>query len=713
MQKQEAKQRIGKLKTWLKKWNYDYFVLDKNEVSEAARDKIKRELEELEREFPEFVTPDSPTQRVGSALSGKFAKIKHLTAKQSLSDCFSGEELLEWEERIKRMVPGEKPDYITELKIDGLNLSLIYQHGKYFRAITRGDGVYGEDVTHAVRTIEAVPLELNEIVGMSLADYPVIEVTGEVFMSKQALKKLNEQGDQQFANPRNAAAGTVRQLDPAVAASRKLEMFFYGISFPESTLPAGRQEVVEQPKSQKELLELLRKLGFRVNKFFVQHSSTDSVLKEYQHWGKKHSSLPYQIDGLVVKVNSFRHQKLLGSTAKSPRWAIAFKFPAEQSTSKVLNIQVQVGRTGVLTPVAFLEPTQVAGSTVSRATLHNADEIERKDVRIGDTVIIQKAGDIIPEVVQVLTDLRTGKEKKFHMPATCPVCGGAVTRVEGEAAHRCVNPKCFAVHQQQLEHFVSRHAFDIDGLGEKVIEGLLDQQLIEDPADFFTLTDEALLQLPFFKDKKTKNLLNSIEKAKLVSLPRFLFAMGIRHVGEETADVLAQTLPLPSHTIQLKGEVKRNQLTLFAKATEGNTAEVSEIGDLVKALKALKLEDLQQIEGIGDIVGASLYEWIHDPHTEILLKKLEKAGVKLTGISAQKKGNQLADLTFVITGTLPTLSRDAAKAMIKQHGGHVSSSVSKNTNYLLAGSEPGSKYDTAEKLGVKVIDEAMFLKMVQ
>lgn len=707
MDKKAAHQRILKLKTWLKQWNYDYFVMNKSEVSEAARDKIKRELETLERDFPEFITPDSPTQRVGSALSSKFGKIKHLNPKQSLSDCFSEEELREWEERITKLVPGETLDFVSELKIDGLNLSLIYKEGRYFRAITRGDGVYGEDVTHSVRTIESVPLELNEIGGVSLADYPLMEITGEVFMSKDALKELNAQGGQGFANPRNAAAGTVRQLDPHVAAERKLEMFFYGISFPEN-------KAIGQPKSQSEALELLQALGFRVNKNFVHHTRLESVSKQYRHWKSKHASLPYQIDGLVVKVNSFRHQKLLDSTAKSPRWAIALKFPAEQSTSRILAIEVQVGRTGALTPVAMLEPTQVAGTTVSRATLHNADEIERKDVRIGDTAVIQKAGDIIPEVVQVLKDLRTGKEKKFHMPELCPVCGGKVSRPEGEAIHRCQNPRCFAAHRQKLEHFVSRHAFDIEGLGEKVIEGLLDHQLIEDPADFFTLTEADLLELPLFKDKKAGNLLAALEKSKIVSLPRFLFALGIRHVGEETAEVLANQLELPTHKIKVKAEAKRDQMALFAEsAAAEESVAVSEISDLLKTLRAFRLEDFQRIEGIGEIVGASIYEWMHERATEQLLHKLENAGIKLTGNGGTKKSNKLAGLTFVITGTLPTLSRDAAKALIKQHGGHPSSAVSKKTDYLLAGSEPGSKYDTALKLGIKIMDENEFLKRIQ
>ncbi|MBI5421880.1 NAD-dependent DNA ligase LigA, partial [Candidatus Peregrinibacteria bacterium] len=443
MDKRQAHERIAKLREWLKQWNYDYFVMNKNDVSEAARDKIKKELIELETLHPEFITPDSPTQRVGSVLSGKFAKIQHITPKQSLMDVFSESELRDWEERNQKLVPGEKLDYVSELKIDGLNISIIYEKGKYSKALTRGDGVHGENVTHTVRTIESVPMELFEVDGLRLEQYPTIEVGGEVFMSKKALAEINKHEAEPFANPRNAAAGTVRQLDPAVAASRHLEMFFYALNFVgHSQLPT--------PSSQLDLLKTLQKLGFPVNKNFIHHASLDSVQKEMAKVGKKRDSLPYDIDGIVVKVNDFRHQKLLGSTAKCPRWAVAYKFPAEQSTSQILDIKIQVGRTGALTPVAILKPTEVSGSTVSRATLHNEDEINRKDVRIGDTVVIQKAGDVIPEVVQPIKELRTGKEKKFHMPSKCPVCDGKIERAEGEVASRCVNPECPARHELQL-----------------------------------------------------------------------------------------------------------------------------------------------------------------------------------------------------------------------------------------------------------------------
>jgi len=705
MDKKDAQQRIEKLKDWLKKWNYDYFVLNKSDVSEAARDKIKKELTELEEEFPEFVTPDSPTQRVGSALSGKFAKIKHITPKQSLSDCFSEQELMDWEERIMKLVPGEKLDYITELKIDGLNLSLVYEKGKLLKAITRGDGVYGEDVTHAVRTIESVPLELNEIRNYRLEDYPVLEVGGEVFMSKKSFEKMNEAEGGIFANPRNAAAGTVRQLDPKVSANRKLEMFFYSLTLPEKS-------IIPRPTTQKELLELLQKLGLRVNKNFVHHTSPDSVIKETEKWENKKDSLPYIIDGLVVKVNQMRHQNLMGSTAKSPRYAIAYKFPAEQSTSQILDIEVQVGRTGALTPVAILKPTEVAGSTVSRATLHNEDEIERKDVRIGDTVIIQKAGDVIPEVVEVIKDLRTGNEKRFKMPLRCPVCNGAIIRPKGEVVRRCINKKCYAIHQHQLEHFVSRAAFDIDGLGEKVIEQLIKSKLIEDPADIFTLQHRDLMHLELFKDKKTQNLLDSIEKAKIIPLSRFLFAIGMRFVGAETADLLANHLILTTHLITLKKGQKKEQLTLFQEDSKGKTIEVAEIKELIKELKSMSLDELKDIEGVGDKVAESIHEWINDEKNQKYLDKLQRNGVKLR-VGAAKRTEKLKNKTFVITGTLPTLSRDEAKDLIKQNGGKASSSVSKNTDYVLAGTSPGSKYDVAKKLGIKIIDESGLLKMVK
>lgn len=705
MDKKEAQQRIEALREWLKKWNYDYFVLDKNEVSEAARDKIKKELTELESHFPEYITPDSPTQRVGSALSGRFAKIKHLTAKQSLMDCFDNQELEDWEERNQKLVPGERLDYVSEYKIDGLNLSLIYEKGKLHKAITRGDGIYGEDVTHSVKTIQSVPLELQAIQGVSLENYPVIEAGGEVFMSKESFEELNRKESQAFANPRNAAAGTVRQLDPSITASRNLEMFFYSLSFP-------KDGSLKAPESQMETLEMLQSLGLRVNTKFVHHSSIASIQKAMKESGKGRDKLPYLIDGLVIKVNNARHQNLLGSTAKAPRWAIAYKFPAEQSTSKILNIEIQVGRTGALTPVAILEPTSVAGSTVSRATLHNEDEIDRKDVRIGDTVIIQKAGDIIPEVVQVLKELRSGKERKFHMPSVCPVCGGVIERPEGEVVSRCTNDGCFAVHQQQLEHFVSRKAFDIEGLGEKVVEQLIENKLIEDAADLFDLRYEDLVQLELFKDKRTENLLDAIDKSRILALHRFIYALGIRHVGEETAEILSNHLRLEGKRVELKREDRKNQLSLFQDAAADEAVELATVSDLAESMKTMSAQTLDQVEGFGDKVARSIFDWFQSPANQSLLKKFDRAGVRLM-VSNKKHSDKLDGLTFVITGTLPSLSRDQAKDMIKLNGGKCSSSVSRKTDYVLAGSEPGSKYESAEKLGIKIIDEEAFLKLLR
>lgn len=705
MTKSEAKERIKKLKAWLKKWNYDYFVLDKNEVSEAARDQIKKELTELENEFPEFITPDSPTQRVGSALSEKLGKIKHITPKQSLSDVFSDEELYDWGERIQKLVPGETLDYLSELKIDGLNVSLVYKMGKLHKAITRGNGIFGEDVTHTIRTISTVPLELNSIKNIEIKNYPVFEVTGEVFMSKKTLEKINAEGGQQFANPRNAAAGSIRQLNPAIAARRNLEMFFYDIRF-------KGNEYLKECETQLEKLHLLMDLGLRVNKNFIHHKSLNTVQEKMKKWEKKKDELNYEIDGMVIKVNSIRHQNLMGSTAKSPRWAVAYKFPAQQSTSQILDIEIQVGRTGALTPVAHLKPTLIAGSTVSRATLHNEDEIERKDVRIGDTVIIQKAGDIIPEVVEVLKDLRTGKEKKFEMPKKCPVCEGEIIRPEGEVVSRCANPNCYAIHQQQLEHFASRKAFDIEGLGEKVIEQLIQHHLIEDAADVFELQHEQLMQLELFKDKKSQNLLEAIEKAKLISPQRFIYALGIRYVGEETADILANHIKLNSKVVEVKKESQRDQLHLFEENSEVSEIKIAEISDLMKAITDLKLEDLKEIEGIGDKVAESIYDWFNEENHLHLLQKFENVGVKLNAQNQIHRSNKLEGMTFVITGTLPTMSRDKAKDLIKQHGGKNTSSVSKKTDYVLAGSEPGSKVEKAEKCGVKIINEKQFLEMI-
>lgn len=671
MDKKEAQQRIEKLREKIKDLNYQYFVLDKSEVSESVRDSLKQELRRLEAEFPEFITPDSPTQRVGSVLSGRFEKVKHLTPKKSLADAFSEDDLMDWHNRISKYVHGDPIQYVCELKIDGLNITVHYKDGKYVRALTRGDGVQGEDVTHTVKTIEHIPLSLREPVD--------IEVAGEVYISKADFQKINEdqkrEGIEPFANPRNAAAGTVRQLDPAVADSRNLSAFFYEL---------GKNNLKPAPDNQLDTLEKFKDLGLPVNREYHFFGTIEDVINFCKSWHDKRDDLPYEVDGIVIKVNKKDQQKVMGFTAKAPRYAIAYKFPAEQATTKVLDIHVQVGRTGILTPVAILSPVKVAGSTISRATLHNEDEMARKDIRIGDTVIIQKAGDVIPEVVQVLKDLRNGHEQKFKFPKKCPVCGAKVAREEGEAAHRCTNDECVAQDRARFIHFVQ--VLDIDGLGEKVVIQLMDHALIEDPADIFTLTKADFMDLPLFKEKRSLNVVNAIDKVREVPLGRLLFALGIRHVGSQMAETLA-------HYFQV--ESKHDTLTM---------PEIIQIGS------AMKPERLEEVEGIGSVLAAEICKWFQSESNQELLMKLEQVGVKMR---AEERGEQtLKDQTFVLTGTLQSMSRDEAKDEIRKRGGRVSGSVSEKTSYVVVGENPGSKYDKAKKLGVTILSEKEFIKLL-
>lgn len=676
MDKAVAKSRIEKLREQIKKLNYQYFVLDKSEVPETVRDSLKRELKEMETKFPQFVTSDSPTQRVGSVLSGRFKKVRHLTPKKSLDDVFSEEEIHDWEERISKFCRGEKISYVCELKIDGLNITLHYEKGKFARALTRGNGIEGEDVTHSVKTIESIPLELSEAVDL--------EVSGEVFITKESFKQMNEEekrkGNELFANPRNAAAGTVRQLDPKITASRDLSGYFYEL---------GKHTLPRAPSTQEEVLKTFQKLGLPVNREFRHVESISDILHFCKHWHEKREKLPYEIDGIVVKVNEKKLQERMGFTAKTPRWAVAYKFPAEQTTTKVLDIIVQVGRTGALTPVAILHPTFVAGSTISRATLHNEDELNVKDVRIGDTVIIQKAGDVIPEVYSVLKKLRTGREKKFYFPKKCPVCDGHVEKPQGEAITRCTNPRCFAKYREGLIHFVSKKAFDIDGLGEKVVFALIDASIISDAADIFTIKEEDLLELPLFKEKRTENLLASIEKAKHVALPRFLFGLGIRHVGEGISQDLAKFL-----TANLK------------KMKEIRPIEV------YRTMHVISLDEINAIEGFGNIVAQSVYEFFHGEKNKHLLEKLEKVGVTIFSDASEKK-SALSGKKIVITGTLTHLGREEAKDVIKRAGGIVQSDVSAKTDFLLCGENPGSKLERAKELGVNVMSEKEFLGILR
>jgi len=708
VQKEQAAQRIGKLKEEIRRLNTAYFIEDRSDVSEDVRDALKQELIKLETEFPDLVTPDSPTQRVGAPLDGRLPKVRHLTQKESLTDAFSHEELEDWIDQMKRSLGKDDQtfEFISELKIDGLNISLVYekQGDAYLltRALTRGNGIEGEDVTHTVKTIESVPLNLT---AKEAPD--VMEISGEVFMTKAALKDINKElsDDEKFANPRNAAAGSVRQMDPKIAAGRNLQMFCYALD----TQSADALAL----KTQSDLMEYLHTIGMPTNRDWKVCGSLKEAEKMYEDLQKKREKLPYDIDGLVLKVNDRKLQHNLGSTAKAPRWARAYKFPAEQKTAQIQDIQLQVGRTGAITPVAILTPTAIAGTTVTRATLHNADEIERLDVRIGDTVVVQKAGDIIPEVVEVLTNLRPKDSRRFHFPTHCPSCGSELVRPEGEAVHRCPNPKCGAVRQEMIEHLVSRYAFNIDGFGKETIDVLLEQELISDPADIFFLTYDDLIALPLFKEKKTENVLGAIAKAKLVALDRFLFALGIRHIGRETAEIFARRIEWPNKELTLEqAEHVGAQTSLFGAATKEVTVHGISMGDIAKTLQNQTTEGLAAIDGIGAVVAESLISWIAEEDNRALLHKFENAGVVALLPEGSHAPQTFSGKTFVLTGTLPSLSREDAKKMIKERGGKVSSSVSKKTDYVLAGDEAGSKLDKANELNISVIDEKAFLKMI-
>ncbi|MBI4235608.1 NAD-dependent DNA ligase LigA [Candidatus Peregrinibacteria bacterium] len=667
MTENEAKIRIELLRKKIRDLNYKYFILDQSEVDESVRDSLKKELIELEAKYPQLITPDSPTQRVGAPLSARFAKIKHTTAKKSLSDVFSEEEILEWHERISKLT-SDKIEFVTELKIDGLNITVQYENGVYMRAITRGDGVFGEDVTHTVKTIQSIPLKLNEEVD--------IEASGEVFMPKKSFQKLNEEGGD-FANPRNAAAGSVRQLDPQVAASRNLDMFFYHID----------KNSLKEIKSQEGALLTLQKLGLKVCPHFKKHDTIESVIKFCHQWQEKRDELPYEIDGIVIKVNDFKAQGKMGFTAKSPRYAVAYKFPASKVSTQILDVIFQVGRLGTITPVAVMKPTFVAGSTVSRATLHNEDEINKKDIRILDTVIIQKAGDVIPEVVEVLKDLRTGNEQKIHFPKKCPVCGHDILRMTGESAYRCTNKNCYAQELEKMIHFTSKKGFDIDGLGEKVVIQLIDEGLIQSPVDIFHLKKEDLLTLELFKDRRADNLLIAIEKAKKITLDRFLFALGIRYLGEQASFDLAKFTV--SHT---QDKENFNILTFL------------------KTVTAFTLEEIKNIDGIGDKSGEMIFNWFNDEKNQKLLRDLHEAGIQLD-IESLKTEGKLQNKSFVLTGTLNSITRDQAKALIKKHGGKIHSTVTKDTDFLVVGDSPGSKLKKSLALGISAISEEEFLGM--
>lgn len=688
MIKIEAEKRIAKLRTEIERYRYAYHVEDRSEISDAALDSLKHELYTLEAQFSDLITADSPTQRVGGAPLPGFKKVTHASRMLSMEDVFTPLELEAWLERAKRYYPRGTYEFFTEIKMDGLAVSLIYQDGLLTTGSTRGDGRVGEDVTQNLKTIDAIPLRLRtpsekeisaflkkhgkgikeQVFRSALATFAGrIEVRGEVYMPKPIFEALNREqikkGEPPFANPRNVSAGSIRQLDPAVAASRKLSFFGYAL--------IGNFGL----RTHEQAHALLALLGIPQNPNNVFCTDLEAVRSYHTRIGTIRETLPYWTDGVVVMVNDDATFERLGVVGKTPRGAVAYKFPAEQVTTRLLEVRWQVGRTGVVTPVAVMEPVCVAGTTVQHATLHNMDEIERLGIRIGDTVILEKAGDVIPKIVSVLPRLRTGHEKMVHLPKTCPVCSTKLERRSGEVAITCSNRDCPAKHLERIVHFVSKKAFDIDGLGYKIVEHLMDEGLIATPADLFALEASVLVDLERFAEKSAENLVASIAKARTVTLTRFIYALGITHVGEETAVALA-----------------------------------NHFGSLEKFRYATRT-DLEQVRGIGEVVAESLLLWLSEFQNQKLMSDLVARGVVVGRVSVSNH-RPLAGKTFVLTGELDTMTRDEAKEAIRAQGGEVSSSVSKNTDYVVAGSDPGSKFQKAQSLEIPILDEKKFKNML-
>ncbi len=660
MAEQAVAARLAELRRLIRYHDYRYYVLDEPEIADAEYDRLFRELQQLEEQYPHLITPDSPTQRVSGRPASRFETVEHRQPMLSLENAFSDGEAREFANRIQRFLRlAQDLDLVCEPKMDGLAVNLTYEHGRLVVGATRGDGWRGENVTQNLKTVRSIPLSLRTD---SLPAPALVEVRGEVYMDIQDFKDLNAQrearGEPAFANPRNAAAGSLRQLDPAVTAGRPLKIYCYGVGEVD-----GRSF-----SSQWEVLQSLKAWGLRVNPLAERRLGIEAAIAYHHQLERERHGLPYEIDGVVIKVDSLELQARLGLKTRSPRWALAYKFAATQATTRVRQIIVQVGRTGAVTPTAVMEPVEVGGVTVSRATLHNEDEVARKDVREGDWVLVQRAGDVIPEVVKVITSRRTGQEKPFVMPTHCPICGTRLVRPAGEAVTRCPNPDCAAQLKRSIRHFASKGAMDIDGLGEKIVEQLVDTGLIQDAADLYRLTVDDLVPLERFAEKSAQNIITAIQGSKTPPLERFIYALGIRYVGEATANLLAQHF---------------QSLEALAQAEEA---------------------ELLRVEGIGPQVAGSIREYFQTERNQVLLQKLRQAGVRPQP-PAKPAATPLAGKTFVFTGALKSYSREEAKALVMAQGGKVASSVSAKTDFVVVGEDPGSKYARARELGVTILDE--------
>jgi DNA ligase (NAD+) len=660
--------RIEELRKAITYHDYRYYVLDDPEISDAQYDAMFRELQELEAQHPQWIAPDSPTQRVGAPPLEKFGTVEHAQPMLSLANAFSEEEAREFDERIRRLLDRHQPlEYAVEPKIDGVAVELVYIDGSLQVGATRGDGIRGEEITQNLKTIPSIPLRLLEDPRRPVPGR--LDVRGEVYMSIDDFKDLNAQrrqrGEPLFANPRNAAAGSLRQLDSSITARRPLDIFCYGV---------GETRGLEA-ETHGQLLQCLRAWGLKTNDLTRVVLGIEEAVSRYRELLDMRSDLPYEADGIVLKVNALHLQRTLGAISRSPRWALAFKFPSHQETTKVVDIRVQVGRTGALTPVAVLEPVQVGGVTVGRATLHNQDEIDRKDVRVGDTVLIQRAGDVIPEVVEVLPEKRTGRERPFRIPDHCPVCGAQVVRLEGEAAHRCMGLSCPAKLKETIRHFASKRAMDIDGLGEKLIDQLVDRELVRDVSDLYRLTHEQLASLERMADKSAENILNAIEQTKAVALDRFYYALGIRHVGEHLARVLAEHYP---------------NIQQLQQATE---------------------EELTAVHEIGPKVARSIVSFFQEPQNRGTIARMFASGVH-PHVPSPAQGLTLIGKTVVFTGALESLTRQEAQALVQRLGGRAAASVSAKTDWIVAGPGAGSKLQRARELNILVLSEKEFLELI-